>query len=211
MKYAVEIAYILAAFLFIFGIKQLSSPETARRGNLLSAIGMLLAVIVTLLHRDILDYRWIAVGLVAGTIVGALAARLVAMTAMPGMVGLLNGSGGLASLLVAWEAYHRDQSPDGFTAVTIVLSIIIGGQTDPVFRPASRQWRTAAGGVGRQRDLLSQPGRQLPGVSGHCCRCAFARSHECHPDWRRGHARGDFPAEQLFGSGRLRHRFCAQE
>lgn len=129
MKYAVEIAYIVAAFLFIFGLKQLSSPETARRGNLLSSIGMLLAVIVTLLHRDIIDYRWIGVGLLVGTIVGALAARLVAMTAMPGMVGLLNGSGGLASLLVAWEAYHRDRAPDAFTAVTIVISIIIGGVT----------------------------------------------------------------------------------
>jgi NAD(P) transhydrogenase subunit beta len=105
----------------------LSSPTTARRGNLLSAIGMLLAVIVTLLHRDILDFRWIVVGLIIGTIVGALAARLVAMTAMPGMVGLLNGSGGLASLLVAWEAYHRDRAPDVFTAATIVLSIVIGG------------------------------------------------------------------------------------
>ena len=129
MKFVVEIAYIVAAFLFIFGIKQLSSPQTARRGNLLSATGMLLAVIVTLLHREILDYRWIVVGLVVGTIVGTLAARLVAMTAMPGMVGLLNGSGGLASLLVAWEAYHRDRSPDTFTAVTIVLSVIIGGVT----------------------------------------------------------------------------------
>jgi NAD(P) transhydrogenase subunit beta len=105
----------------------LSSPTTARRGNLLSAIGMLLAVIVTLLHRDSLDFRWIMVGLIIGTIVGALAARLVAMTAMPGMVGLLNGSGGLASLLVAWEAYHRDRAPDVFTAATIVLSIVIGG------------------------------------------------------------------------------------
>jgi NAD(P) transhydrogenase subunit beta len=129
MKYAVEIAYIVAAFLFIFGIKQLSSPGTARRGNLLSALGMLLAVIVTLLHRDILDYRWIGVGLLAGTILGALAARLVAMTAMPGMVGLLNGSGGLASLLVAWEAYHRDRTPDTFTAATIVISVLIGGVT----------------------------------------------------------------------------------
>ena len=122
MKSGVEIAYIVAAFLFIFGLKQLSSPETARRGNLLSALGMLLAVIVTLLNREILDYRWIGVGLLAGTIIGALAARLVAMTAMPGMVGLLNGSGGLASLLVAWEAYHHDRGPDGFTAATIVIS-----------------------------------------------------------------------------------------
>jgi len=129
MKFAVEIIYIIAAFLFIFGLKMLSSPATARRGNLLSAMGMLLAVIVTLLHRDILDFRWIVVGLIIGTVVGALAARWVAMTAMPGMVGLLNGSGGLASLLVAWEAYHRDRAPDAFTATTIVLSVIIGGVT----------------------------------------------------------------------------------
>lgn len=129
MKFAVEITYLVAALLFIFGLKLLSSPATARRGNLLSAIGMLLAVIVTLLHRDILDFRWIVVGLAVGTIIGALAARLVAMTAMPGMVGLLNGSGGLASLLVAWEEYHRNRAPDAFTAVTIVLSVVIGGVT----------------------------------------------------------------------------------
>jgi H+-translocating NAD(P) transhydrogenase subunit beta len=129
MTYARELIYILCAFLFISGLRLLSSPETARRGNLMSATGMLLAVVITLLDRAILDYQWIAVGLVTGAVIGALAARLVAMTAMPGMVGLLNGSGGLASLLVAWEAYHSHQAPDLFTAVTVVLSILIGGVT----------------------------------------------------------------------------------
>jgi NAD(P) transhydrogenase subunit beta len=156
VKFAVEITYLVAAFLFIFGLKMLSSPATARRGNLLSAIGMLLAVIVTLLHRDILDFRWIVVGLVIGTIVGALAARLVAMTAMPGMVGLLNGSGGLASLLVAWEAYHRDRAPDGFTAISIVLSVIIGGVT---FTGSVLAWAKLAGRITGRPILFS--GQQI--------------------------------------------------
>jgi NAD(P) transhydrogenase subunit beta len=129
MKVGIELAYIAAAFLFILGLKLLSSPATARRGNLLSALGMLLAVVVTLLQREVVGYRWVAVGMVAGAVIGALAARLVAMTAMPGMVALLNGSGGLASLLVGCEAYYRLRALDVFTAVVVVLSVLIGGVT----------------------------------------------------------------------------------
>jgi NAD(P) transhydrogenase subunit beta len=86
-------------------------------------------VVVTLLDRQIIGFSWILVGLAVGSVVGVLMARLVAMTAMPEMVALLNGFGGLASLLVAWENYHRQRTPDTFTAATLVVSILIGGVT----------------------------------------------------------------------------------
>jgi len=124
-----NLAYIVAAVLFIFGLKMLTSPATARKGNLISAIGMLLAVVVTLLSRDIIDYKWIAAGIIAGSIIGAFSARLVAMTQMPQMVALLNGFGGITSLLVGWATYHVMAAFDLFTATTIFLAVLIGGVT----------------------------------------------------------------------------------
>ncbi len=124
---AVNLAYIVAAALFIFGLKMLGSPVTARRGNALSAAGMLIAVVVTLLSRGILEWHWIAVAMLVGAVIGALAARLVAMTSMPEMVALFNGTGGAASLLVGWAALYADVST--FTAVTVALSVLIGGLT----------------------------------------------------------------------------------
>jgi NAD(P) transhydrogenase subunit beta len=117
--------------MFIFGLKMLSSPATARRGNLLSAGGMALAVIVTLLDQSIIAYHWILVGAVIGTLVGVFAARTVAMTGMPEMVALLNGSGGLASLLVGWAEYQRAPGLElpTFTAAVTALTVIIGGVT----------------------------------------------------------------------------------
>ncbi|GAB4254018.1 MAG: NAD(P)(+) transhydrogenase (Re/Si-specific) subunit beta [Acidobacteriota bacterium] len=129
MNLAIELVYILSALLFGLGLKLLSSPETARRGNMLSALGMFLAVVATLFHQSIIDYRYIAVGILIGTIIGVLAARLVAMTAMPEMVALLNGFGGIASLLVGWAEYHNNQDAGTFTAVTIFLTVLIGGVT----------------------------------------------------------------------------------
>ena len=129
MKGGIELAYAFAAMLFVVGLKMLSSPGTARRGNLISAAGMLLTVVATLSHRDIIGFGWIATGLAVGTVFGVIAARVVAMTAMPEMVALLNGCGGLASLLVGWESHHRQPSPDTFTAATVFLSVLIGGVT----------------------------------------------------------------------------------
>ena len=102
MELAINLSYILSAALFIFGLKMLSSPRTARRGNLISAIGMLIAIVMTLLDRGILDFRWIAIGLAVGSLVGFFAARLVAMTKMPEMVAGFNGFGG-----------HSYRSPKG--------------------------------------------------------------------------------------------------
>ncbi len=123
-----NLAYILAAVLFIFGLKMLGSPATARRGNLCSSIGMLIAVCAGLTAGGILSYEYILGGILLGSVIGALTARLVSMTAMPEMVALFNGSGGAASLLVGWATLYTGVVST-FTAVTIMLAILIGGLT----------------------------------------------------------------------------------
>ena len=127
MALLINLAYALAAVLFIVGLKMLGSPATARRGNLISAVAMFIAVVVTLFDRSIVDFEWIAVGVVIGAVVGVLAARMVAMTKMPEMVALFNGFGGLASLAVGWAALFTPNTL--FTLITIALSILIGGVT----------------------------------------------------------------------------------
>jgi NAD(P) transhydrogenase subunit beta len=123
----IQFAYVISAALFIYGLKQLGSPATARRGNMLSSLGMLLAIVAALLDQGIVEYQWILIGFVVGGVIGGAAARLVQMTAMPEMVALFNGFGGMASLLVGWAALSPGAST--FTLVTIILSILIGGLT----------------------------------------------------------------------------------
>lgn len=94
---------------------------------MVSAAGMLVAIVVALLDQGIVNYTWIAGGMLAGGLLGAVVARSVAMTSMPEMVALFNGLGGSASLLVGWAALTPDAAT--FTLVTIVLSILIGGVT----------------------------------------------------------------------------------
>ena len=127
MDSLIQYGYIVAAALFVLGLKQLGSPATARRGNMISSLGMLLAIVAALLDQGIVDYKFILLGFVVGGAIGAAAARMVAMTSMPEMVALFNGFGGLASLLVGWAALSP--SAGTFTLVTIVLSILIGGLT----------------------------------------------------------------------------------
>ncbi len=100
----INIAYLVASVLFILGLAGLSHPRTAIRGNLLSAIGMLIAVVATLLDRQILGFTYIFAGLVVGSGIGAVLAVRIQMTAMPQMVALLNGFGGAASVLIAGAA-----------------------------------------------------------------------------------------------------------
>ncbi len=124
------IAYLVAAVLFIVGLTRLSSPATARSGNRLAAIGMLVAVVVTLLDQGILDYVWIVVGLVVGTAIGAVLARTVAMTSMPELVAVFNGLGGGASALVAASTFLA--VPEGnelVTLLTLALSVLVGSVT----------------------------------------------------------------------------------
>ena len=124
---AIQLAYVISAALFIFGLKLLGSAATARKGNLMSAVGMLLAIVAALLDQGIVEYQWILLGFVLGGVIGAGAARLVQMTAMPEMVALFNGFGGMASLLVGAAALATASGT--FVLVTIVLSILIGGLT----------------------------------------------------------------------------------
>ncbi|MBX3748896.1 MAG: NAD(P)(+) transhydrogenase (Re/Si-specific) subunit beta [Opitutaceae bacterium] len=128
-------AYILASILFVLGLKMLGRQATARRGNLISGIGMLIAIVVTLLDHHVVNYTWILVGLGAGTVIGLACAYLVKMTAMPEMVALLNGFGGLASLIVGAAEFFRIRGgtvvPENptFTATVTYLTILIGGIT----------------------------------------------------------------------------------
>mgnify|MGYP000400968874 FL=1 len=123
----IQLAYVASAALFIMGLKLLGSAATARKGNTLSAVGMLVAIVAALIDQGIVSYQWIIIGIVVGGLIGAAAARLVQMTSMPEMVALFNGFGGLASLLVGWAALSGDAST--FTVITIVLSVLIGGVT----------------------------------------------------------------------------------
>jgi H+-translocating NAD(P) transhydrogenase subunit beta len=130
MQYVIEISYLVSSVFFIMGLKKLSSPKTARKGNFFSATGMFIAVVVTLLDRNVLTYEWIIIGVIVGGTIGAVMALKVAMTGMPQMVGLLNGFGGLASALVALSEFYKlaPELPIN-TAVAVILSLLIGSVT----------------------------------------------------------------------------------
>jgi NAD(P) transhydrogenase subunit beta len=137
----INLAYIVASILFILGLKMLGRQSSARRGNALSSLGMLIAVVVTLLDHHVVNYTWIMVGLGLGTAIGVICARVVKMTSMPEMVALLNGFGGLASLLVGWAEYGKIRNlgwtaylesfagTPAFTSAAIFLAVFIGGVT----------------------------------------------------------------------------------
>tara|TARA_B110000902_G_scaffold213189_2_gene244572 strand:+ start:934 stop:2337 length:1404 start_codon:yes stop_codon:yes gene_type:complete len=125
----INFSYVLAAALFIFGLKLLGHPSSARKGNLLSAIAMLIAIVVTMFDNNIVSFQMIAIAMLAGSIIGILAARMIAMTAMPEMVSLLNGIGGLASLFVAWATVEANSEFAAFTMIVTFLALLIGGVT----------------------------------------------------------------------------------
>jgi len=125
-----ELLYLGAAVLFILGLKQLSGPRTARRGNALAAAGMLLAVIVTLVETDVLSWWAIVAGIAVGAIVGGALAIRVQMTSMPQLVAAFNGFGGAASALVALFELERTAADLPMeTAIVVVLSLLIGTVT----------------------------------------------------------------------------------
>jgi len=131
----VNLAYLVAAVLFIAAFKHMAHPRTAPRGNRLGALGMLIAIVVTLLDRHILSYEMIAAGMVVGSALGAWMALRIPMIAMPQMVGVLNGFGGGASVLVAGAALiealgaHRGADPGAQFMVATVASGAIGAVT----------------------------------------------------------------------------------
>ena len=132
MRYAITAAYIVAALLFIVGIRRMRTPETARIGNITSAIGMTVAVVATLFTPGLTNYLWIVVGIFAGSVAGYISAERVAMTAMPQMVAAFNGVGGGAAALVALTELHRvhdlEHGSQLFVFTSAVLfSVLVGG------------------------------------------------------------------------------------
>ncbi len=122
--------YLIAAVLFIIGLKRLSSPATARQGNQIAAVGMLIAIVVTLAERDVIGYGTIAAGMIVGGAVGLYLAQRVEMTAMPQLVAAFNGFGGGASALVAMaELLRFGDGAETRTLISVGLSILIGAVT----------------------------------------------------------------------------------
>ena len=127
-----NLSYVAAAILFILGIKRLSSPKTARAGNSIASIGMLIAIVATVSSFGGLDYKLIAIGMVIGSLIGATFALRVEMTQMPQMVAIFNGFGGGASALVASAEFfskYGTLEQSVFLNTTIILSVFIGTLT----------------------------------------------------------------------------------
>lgn len=130
MQTSVILSYIIATILFFLGLKCLSSPKTARKGNFLAVLGMLIAIIVTLLNKEIVDYTFIIAGIIIGSVIGVIFGKKIKMTAMPQMVALLNGFGGGASVLVALAVYLAlTTEPKTDFAISMILSLFIGAVT----------------------------------------------------------------------------------
>jgi len=129
MEKLIDLAYIFASILFIFGIKMLGNASTARKGNLLSAVGMLIAVVATLFYKEVVDYPLILAGLAIGAVIGWIWSVKVQMTGMPELVALFNGFGGLASVLVGWAEFEFGKNTDPVTQIAIYSAILIGGVT----------------------------------------------------------------------------------
>ncbi|MBK9567338.1 MAG: NAD(P)(+) transhydrogenase (Re/Si-specific) subunit beta [Saprospiraceae bacterium] len=134
MDIIVKLAYLVASILFISGIKMLNKPASARKGNQLSAIGMIIAIIATMFQLDILSLPEVLICIVIGSAIGYYISQKVQMTEMPEMVAIFNGFGGLASLFVGlsdfWlESVENGEIIDNITLVSILVSILIGGIT----------------------------------------------------------------------------------
>ena len=132
----IQISYMVAAVLFIYGLKMMSKASTAVRGNQVSAVGMLIAIIATLVDKNVVSYEWIALGLAIGTVIGFVSAARIPMTSMPGFVAFFNGAGGLASLIVGWVEYHQQFGTYSVDYVGKIqpligtyLAVLIGGVT----------------------------------------------------------------------------------
>ncbi len=133
----INLFYLVAALLFVVGIKGLTRPKTAVRGNRLAALGMLVAIVVTLLDQQVIHYQIVVAGLALGTLIGALMAAKIQMTAMPQMVAILNGLGGGASLGVAAASYFTFVASESTVSgdvllianCAVMLAVLIGTVT----------------------------------------------------------------------------------
>ncbi len=128
--YFIEISYLLASILFILGLKGLSHPETAKRGMHLAEFGMLMAIIGTLLHHEILTYTWIITGLAIGSVVGLMLGLWVPMTAMPQRTALSHAFGAFAAALVGVSEYYREGGHiDRVTMGALGFEVMLGALT----------------------------------------------------------------------------------
>lgn len=154
----VNLSYIVAAVLFIVGLKLLSHPSTAKKGNLVSALGMFIAVVMTLVRQDIISYELIFAGILLGGIVGAWLAKRVEMTAMPELVSLFNGYGGLASLMLGLSTLtiKEVESLSVATMIIAYFSILIGGVT---FSGSLIAWAKLGGRMASKAIIF--PGQRL--------------------------------------------------
>ncbi len=124
----INLTYLVASVMFVVGLKGLTHPRTAVRGNLTGAVGMLLAVAVTLIDQRIISYEWIIAGVVVGGLIGLMFAIKIQMTAMPQMVALFNGFGGIASVLVAGAALIESGLIDmGGSMTQLVIASVVSG------------------------------------------------------------------------------------
>jgi NAD(P) transhydrogenase subunit beta len=149
----VNLAYAVAAVLLVFGIKQLSSPRTARQGNFVAAAGMAIAVGITLFHPDVDRYGLMAAGMAIGTVIGIVSARAVKMTAIPQMVALFNGVGGGAVALIAAAEFHRLAPDAGALPIDVIAGILFGALVGSISFAGSLV------AFGKLQELL--PGRPL--------------------------------------------------
>lgn len=158
MNIIVNLSYVVAAVLFIIGLKLLSHPSTAKKGNLVSAIGMFIAVVMTLIRNDIISYELIFAGILLGGVFGAWMAKRVEMTAMPELVSLFNGYGGLASLMLGLSTLTIN-NPETLSVSTMVIayfSMLIGGVT---FSGSLIAWAKLGGRMASKAIIF--PGQRL--------------------------------------------------
>ena len=217
-EHVIEFTYLIATALFILSLKWLSSPATARRGVWAGEIGMFLAIVGTLLHRGIVDYKWIAIGLVLGTVIGVPLGK-VAMTAVPQRTALSHAFGALCVTLVGTtEFYLRAPDVSPFMMSVLSLEVILGaltftgslmaaGKLQELLpqRPITYKGQNIvnlgllAVAVGIAVTLVLHPDRThlfpvmilIP---------AAVRRNDDYSDRRRGHADGDFAAKFLRGA-----------
>ncbi|MDC1050814.1 NAD(P)(+) transhydrogenase (Re/Si-specific) subunit beta [Candidatus Marinimicrobia bacterium] len=131
-----DISYLVSAVLFIYGLKMLSHPRTARNGNIIASIGMLIAIIATVYFGAKLDFMMIGIAMIIGSIIGVFFAIKVEMTQMPQLVAIFNGFGGAASALVATSEFLKNDGlrlpgiePSILLIISITLSVLIGTLT----------------------------------------------------------------------------------
>ena len=167
------LAYLVAAALFITGIRRLRRPETARSGNTIAAVGMVIALVATIFVANIdeaLSTVEIGVGVLVGSVIGAVAAQRVQMTAMPQMVAAFNGVGGAAAALIAVSEFYRVEALGSgqeplVSAIAVLLSVVIGTIS---FSGSTRSLRQAPGArAGRLCDLPAAAGGERPDSTLH--------------------------------------------